>query len=125
MITLFQFSETIIETSHRALLNVHELPHGELLGVVRLGWVAGRGSDALVLDLEHVSCVHGFRGRIAPQLPPNASVQLLSKRLRQAVAQCLEQDLLEIVHVLGEGGVLRLASENADRKGTQIVPDAG
>ena len=36
------------------LLHLHQPPHGELLGVVRLDGVAGSWSDARVFDLQQV-----------------------------------------------------------------------
>lgn len=64
-----------------ALLNVGQLPHGELLGVVGLAGVAGRRADAPIAQSSQVGDIQLLAATVGPQLSAHPLVELLRKGL--------------------------------------------
>lgn len=65
-----------------ALFHVGELPHGELLAVVRLAGVAGGRADAFVAQPPQVHNIQLLTAAVRPQLPADPLVELLRKGLQ-------------------------------------------
>mmetsp|Transcript_23177 Transcript_23177/g.58437 ORF Transcript_23177/g.58437 Transcript_23177/m.58437 type:complete len:525 (-) Transcript_23177:2389-3963(-) len=103
------------------LLNLHQVPHGLLLSVVRLRRVARRRTDALVLDLQQVIWAQVLIRRVAPQILPDVQVQNLGKCLRQAVRDRLGHDVAVIVTLGLEVRGDRIQAEACIGEGTDVV----
>ena len=59
----WQHSQALRQLYPSLLLDLHQPPHGELLGVVWLDWVAGCRSDPRVFDLQQVFIVQTFSSK--------------------------------------------------------------
>mmetsp|Transcript_8971 Transcript_8971/g.24160 ORF Transcript_8971/g.24160 Transcript_8971/m.24160 type:complete len:407 (-) Transcript_8971:3069-4289(-) len=79
------------------LLDVHQLPHALLLRMVWLRWVAGRRTDALVLDLEQIIDVELLVLGISPNILANNLMEFLGKCLGEAIRDCLCHDVVVII----------------------------
>ena len=66
------------------LLYISQVPHGDLLSVIRLAWVASSRSDALVSYPVKVWGLQCLVSAVTPQLLPHTRVELFSKRLEGA-----------------------------------------
>mmetsp|Transcript_75547 Transcript_75547/g.180497 ORF Transcript_75547/g.180497 Transcript_75547/m.180497 type:complete len:260 (+) Transcript_75547:65-844(+) len=106
----------------RQPVHVQQVPHGLLLPVVRLGGVARRRADALVLHLQHLLQRQLLIRRVAPQRGSDLQVDQLCKRLRQAVRHRLQQDrLVDFPLVLELLPLLMAANAAGAREGRNVV----
>mmetsp|Transcript_5095 Transcript_5095/g.8685 ORF Transcript_5095/g.8685 Transcript_5095/m.8685 type:complete len:342 (-) Transcript_5095:1343-2368(-) len=90
-------SERLSQLNASLLKDVHQLPHGLLLGVIRLTGVARSWSDSTVFDLDALLRSELLVRGIAPVVSSHLLVEDLCQGLSKAISESLRHHVVEVV----------------------------
>ena len=68
--------------------------------MVRLGWVAGSGTDALILDVEALSWGEVLIRRISPELFTHLDMEVLRECLSKSISEGFDHNVVVIITLL-------------------------
>src|SRR5665213_158754 len=103
-------------------LAVEQFEQRALFSVIRLGGIAGRGTDAAIFFGNHLVAAKRLIARIAPEILANALVQTLRKSLGQPVGQRLDHDGgVIVIGALETVGDLVLTDAGGNREGPDVI----
>ena len=90
-------SEGFGELDAGLLLDLHHVPHGGLLGVIRLRRIARSWSDTLVLDVETLCGCEVLFWSVTPGFLSDVLVNLLSKSLCKSIGQGFDHHVVVVI----------------------------
>ena len=73
-------------------LDIHHLPHRQLLSMIGLSRVTGRGPDSGKVWSEEIVARQRLLRRVSPQLGPDLKVKELGESLGESIGQCAHHD---------------------------------
>jgi hypothetical protein len=106
-------------------LDVHQVPHGDLLSVVWLAGVTWSWADTVVLELVELLCAEMLVAAVAPVGATNILVQGFSISLGKTVRKRLHHDDVVVIVLLLEAVAQLVGPKTAGHgKRTNVVSDA-